>query len=340
MFDYEKFKAASYRYKYETALENPNERISYGQLLDMIDTVYNSVCVTNQSGGKIAVLLRNCPQAVCTYFACARAGFDCISADSMLTENQAEALTKQYGPSVVVMPSDQLSRLAGIFQENGCNIAVYTGPEPQSRYFPAQFAFDVLLDKNNYPLVEKKHQSRAGCHIFCYGSQYKDSLPERLLSLEQRRSVYIGLPIYEKAGADLLCELLYSGHRCFITESLDIKILKRKKVCAAVCDRLTAINFEDGGKPEVFTVQTDPDREFVYAGFGILYPSRVSKELSELTGRHVSCDFDGRKIRISIQTDKNPDPSDELVKLISNRCKQLLYGLNVPKSLVFEVKTV
>ena len=156
----------------------------------------------------------------------------------------------------------------------------------------------------------------------------------------QRQSVYIGLPVYEQAGASLLCGLLYSGHRCFISQQPDIKLLKRKKVWAVVCDKLSVQLYEETVKCKVFAVDTDVSKKFVYAGGGILYPDCVSDDLSGLTGLHVSCKFDGKKIRIVTETNKTPDPSDELVKLISKRCNELLYGLDVPKSLVFVVKTV
>lgn len=340
MFDYNKFKAVSYRYKYETALETQSERISFGQLLDMIDAVYNSIYVSNPSGGNVAVLLRCCPEAICTYFACSKAGFECISADSMISEQEADRLAGLYNPTVVVMPSDQMARLSGVFQKNGCKIAVYTGSEPQTQYFPAQFGFDVLLDKNNYSIVEKKHVVKACEHVFYYGSNYNDKLPAEVFELGQRQSVYIGLPVYEQAGASLLCGLLYSGHRCFISQQPDIKLLKRKKVWAVVCDKLSVQLYEETVKCKVFAVDTDVSKKFVYAGGGILYPDCVSDDLSGLTGLHVSCKFDGKKIRIVTETNKTPDPSDELVKLISKRCNELLYGLDVPKSLVFVVKTV
>ena len=340
MFDYEKYRAAAYKYKYETALETERRRISYKELYAMTDAFCNSLCVANPSGGSVAVLLRACPEAVCAYFACVKAGFDCISADSRLSLDKARLLAEKYRPTVVVMPSMEFSRLSDIFLHHDCKTAVFTGEAPQEQLFPAQFGFDILLEKNNYAVMDKKQERRTCEHIFFDGNGFKDSLPSSLFELPVREPVYIGLPIYENAGSLALTELLYSGRRCFIPQELNPAIFKRKKIHAAICDKLSKPSFSETFR-SVFEADTDTSKPFVYAGGGTLYTDAIGKYLSSVTGYSVSCLFDGTKIRIAVSAEDIRIAEDaELIKAIKNVCADILYAYDMPKSVVFVKKTV
>lgn len=340
MFDYERLKTAAYKYKYETALETESRRISYKELLEMTDAVYNSLCVANASGGNVAVLLRACPEAVLVYFACARAGFECVSADSRLSPEKAARLAKEYNPSVVILPSSESLRLGGIFSKHGCKTAVFTGEMPDIQIFPAQFGFDILLDKNNYKVSEKKREQRAGGHAFFDGNGYKDILPQEIFELPPREPIYIALPVYENAGSLALTELLYSGRRCFIPQTNDMKMFKRKKLCAVICDELSGPLYPERFR-FVFTVKTDAAKPFAYAGGGTLYMREIEEKLSQTAGLPVQCRFDGVKIRIAVLTDDiNASDDSALVKKLANACSDILYAYNMPKSLVFVTKTV
>lgn len=334
MFDYVRLRAACYKYKYETALETATGRISYKELLQMTDAVYNSLCVMNLKNSCVAVLQRACPEAVCAYFACARAGIECISADSRISETAADALAAKYNPSAVIMPSDELARLGRIFSEHGCKTAVFTGETAPVQMFPAQFGFSALSEKNDYILSDTKSEIKSGRHVF-YDGTYNDELPLELFELPARTCVYISLPIYENSGALALTELLYSGGRCFLSHSRDFKPFRRKKVFAVLCDELTEPLYSEDFR-FVCAVKTDPQKPFVCAGGGILRPDDVGHALTETMGSPVRCEYDGRKIRIVVEAKEKPDPNGEFVKRLSARAHALLYSNDIPKSLVFK----
>ena len=333
MFDYDRLRAACYKYKYETALETADRRISYKELLQMTDAVYNSLCVMNLKNSCVAVLHRACPEAVCAYFACARAGIECISADSRISDAAADALAEKYNPSAVIMPSNELIRLGKIFSQHGCKTAVLTGETVPVQMFPAQFGFSALLEKNDYILSDAKSENKPGRHVF-YDGAYNDEPPRELFELPARTCVYISLPVFESSGALALTELLYSGGRCFLSFSRDAKLFRRKKVFAVVCDELTEPLYSESFR-FVCAVKTDPQKPYVCAGGGILCPDAVGHALTETMGFPVRCEYDGRKIRIVAETNEDPDPNGKFVRRLSARAHALLYPNDIPKSLIF-----
>ena len=349
MFDYEKIKSAAYKYKYETALETQNVRISYKELLNMIDAVYNSLCVMNVTGGAVAVLLRSGRDLVCSAFACDRAGFDCVTADSRISVSCAARLAEKYRPSVVIMPSCELERLAEIFLHCDCKTVVLTETLAQGdnsderQLFPAQFDFDSLLERNDYAFVDKDGEKRNSKHVF-FGvgddsAKYVDKLPDALSALSPRTPIYISLPFYEQAGALAITSLLYGGRRCFLADVPDKKLFKRKKVGAVLCDSVLTAAFAEYSC-EILTVETDPERPFLYAGGGLLNLQEINAELIKLSGMKSFCEFDGCRLRIVFETDTVPDMQSEYVKQLALDCRRLLSAYNVPKSFVFRKKTV
>lgn len=349
MFDYDRIKSAAYKYKYETALETQSLRISYRELLNMIDAVYNSLCVMNVTGGAVAVLLRSCAASVCSSFACDRAGFECITADSLISEAAAERLAEKYRPSVVIMPYSQLLRLADVFLRFGCRTAVLTeipsqnGGIENNQMFPAQFEFDSLLEKNDYTFVDKDRGGRRFEHVFFSGGdcdgKYIDTMPDGIANLPPRTPVYIDLPLYEHAGAVAVTSLLYGGRRCFLTDMPDKKLFKRKKVGAVICDRLSAEAYRDF-PCKILTAETDPRRPFLYVGGGLFCLKDINARLSVISGMNAVCEFDGCRLRIIFETDSVPDMQSTYVKRLAADCRRLLSAYNVPKSFVFRKKTV
>lgn len=350
MFDYEKIKSAAYKYKYETALETQNVRISYKELLNMIDAVYNSLCVMNVTGGAVAVLLRSGRDLACSSFACDRAGFDCVTADSRISVSRAARLAEKYRPSVVIMPSCELERLAEIFLRCDCKTAVLTETSKQGdnsdvrQLFPAQFDFDSLLERNDYAYIDKGGEKKNSRHVF-FGVgddsvQYADTLPgDALSALSPRTPIYISLPFYEQAGALALTSLLYGGRRCFLADMPDKKLFKRRKVGAVLCDSVLTAAFAEY-PCEILTVETDPARPFLYAGGGLLNLQEINAELIKISGMKSFCEFDGCRLRIVFETDAVPDMQSEYVNQLALDCRRLLSAYDVPKSFVFRKKTV
>lgn len=331
MFDYEKFKSAAYRYRYETAIETENGRLSYRKLLDMTNAVYNALCVIRPEKG-VAALLRAGAESISLYLACNRAGIRCISADSRLSVQNAERLAKEQEFSAVVMPERELSRLGGRFLSAGCTTCVTVGGDSMNRIFPAQFSYEQLLEKNDYPLAQK-HGRGAGKHVF-FDGDYEPPLPRELDELPPREPVYIDLPVFTRAGAAAYFKMLTEGRRCFVTDAPSRRLFSRKKVKYALCFASSARRLESEGCAAL--VCNDADAPYLSAGGGVLHPEQGKARLGAICGDKVDFDWDGEKLRIRVLCKSIPEADGALAAALKKECADLLLPLDVPKSFVFK----
>lgn len=338
MFEFDNFNVSSLKYKYEIAIETENDRISYQRLSGMVNAIYNSLTLMNTEGTSVAVLLPNSPETVCSYYACSKAGFDCVSASDKISRAQAYELVIAHRPSVVIMPGFELLRLADIFADNGCTSAVCTGDEPQKQYFPAQFSFDRLLKENDYDYVRKTLKG-SGRHIVFYGDSFNDTIPDTLYATALREPVFVDLPVFENAGALVFSSLFDIGHRCFITGEKSARLFKKKKVKNAVCFEGDELSF-GGFSCDLHVVKQDSSKPYVCTCGGLFNPLKVENYLAAKFNLPVVCSLKDNKIRLIIEVEEIPSPQEGLVKELKNETSDLLYGINLPKSFVFRKKTV
>ena len=338
MFEFENFNVSSLKYKYETAIETENDRISYQRLSGMVNAIYNSLTLMNTNGASVAVLLPNSPEAICSYYACSKAGFDYVAASSKISRVEAYELVIAHRPSVVIMPSGELSRLADIFLDNGCKNAVFTGNDAQKQYFPSQFSFDRLLKENDYDYARKTAKS-PGRHIVFYGDSFNDKIPQSLYKVAVREPIFVDLPIFENAGALVFSSLLDTGHRCFILSEKSARLFKKKKVKSVVCFNGDEQSFSDFDC-DLYVIEQDGSKPYVCSHSGLFSPQKVSEYLGKRFVLPVVCSLSDNKIRLIMEVEEIPSPQDRLVIELKNQTSDLLYSISLPKSFVFRKKTV
>lgn len=320
--------SAARRYRYERAFEINGRGISYGELDGIADALANSLSRMCSEGGTVCVLTRSAYDAVRVYLACVRAGFDCVAADSRITERDACRLARMYRPAVAVLPSDSSEGVGRILASEGCKNAVITDGKMPERIFPAQFQLEQIIEENNYRVVSKK-DTPPGKIIPFYGDFRVGELCG-FENLARRTSVYCGFPVFESCGIQILDMLLGCGHRIAMPTELTKRAFKKDRVGAVVCP---AYDFQiyseicDG----IITPITDGSKEYMCAGGGLLFAEKIGKEMSEITGEPTTCEYENGKIRIVVHA----APNAEKMPLQKQTALELLYPNICRKSFVF-----
>jgi len=312
MFDYERFKAAAYKFKYETAFEYLKNRVSYSDFLNLVNAFYNSLCQMGHRGN-ILLLSRDAFTVSTVSLAASKAGVACIHADSKILQDDVAFLCKKYMPSLVIFPLEQKPALCEVLLQQGIQSAIITdGVDTPS--FPKEFYFDDLLVLNNY-LTKLPDFEKCPQQLF-FDNTYLCTVPE-IDNLPLRDGIFIDCPAFTPAFAQTMSKLLYSG----------------RKYTAAPKKIKTVLHISDDLEKQLGIVAVDG---------GLFYSDRLSKKLSQLCKHEINCTVENGKIRVIVKLFENESTSSitdsQLVKTLKLESTRLFMPYNVPKTFVFKPK--
>ncbi len=331
--NFDDFKAAAYRYKYETAIETEYERVSYKELLTRVNALYNSFCQMGITGKTVAVLTGNCPQTVYAILAAVKAGCRCVLCRvSGPVDALAEKLSV-YRPSVAVVHSCHYMHTVPVLRDCGCNCAVVAEQGDVDRtLLPAVHFLSELVEINDYSSLPTEQKD--GIVVLANDGVHWDT-KAAIESTGRRDGVYIGLPLYCGAGFDAVFSALFSGHKCVFLERPTKQIFKKKNVKLALVYK---------GLPtfdcDALFYQND---NTICINNEFIYPAECEKLISDAIGYPTVCEYDGEKIKISVILPPDADISavsgSPLARAIAGHAADAFYGLACRKSVVFK-KTV
>lgn len=336
MFDYAEFRTIAYKYKYETVFETDSERVRYCDLLARVNAVYNALLRLNLSGGTVMLFARTGILPVCLAFACNRAGFDCVIADSRLPLYSVESAVKKHSPLICAGKGKELSRLSSRLLECGCKSVLVIDESPLPERFPTEYRLSSLIDENDYFTVGADSEKK-GKTVFAFDDDTPLPQTDFISDYGKRDAVILDVPFYKRAGAHVLRELIFSCHRIYLTDDFSSKILKKKKVKHLI----TAGSKNKDFKGETAFVNC---ASHSVVGGGVFDKTEVGDILSKTSPLDISVDTDGEKIQIFVTVGDDAD-MDALqfyppVQALRSVCKEVLYPYNAPKTFTFRQKTV
>ena len=327
MFDYIKFRTTAYKHKYDTVLDTPNKRISYGELNSAVNALYNSLMNMGISG-RALVMLGNTPEFVTSCLALSKAGFEVMLVSPLVSSAELKAAYTAFEPSFVIATGEALNRLNGTLLQLGCITAVAVGNA--QNVFPAQFDYDSLLASNDYRLV---NTAEAESGNFCFFYQSEINTPE----LPEVDAAFLLLPLCEKQGAALLSQLIYNGGRCILGGEVNKKTVKKKKADALFVDPSLAYMYSDIGC-KVYTFEFSQNLR--RCGDRLVDVALVSKHFTELCRAPVTISFSGVRLHITLTLDGNASKENvaehPAVKAVKAAAGDLLFAIPSPKT--FSVK--
>ncbi len=328
--DYNQFKTAAYKYRYEAAIETDYERISYGELLERVGALYNSFCQMGMTGKTVAVLTGNCPETVYAILACLKAGCRCVLCR---VSGPLDALREKlivYRPSVAVLHACHFAHSTDVLKQVGCTSAVVAGQDNvDTESLPSVHFLNELLEINNY--IAPPAPSAEG-NIILANDGVRFDTQNALQSLDRRDGVYIGLPLYCGAGFDSLFFALLSGHKCVFSPSPTKQFFKKKNVKLALL-------YKDAPAFDVEALFYENDNT-VCINCEFIYIQECEKLISDAIERPVSCFFDGNKFKTAIKLFEDDDikriSSSPIMDTLTKSVAEALYGVPCPKSVVFK----
>lgn len=329
MYDYEKFKAAAYRYKYDIAAEFEKSRLTYNELYEKVNALYNALANMGVSGS--AVLL--CPEPfelMVSAFALSKCSLERIICNYKISEYELKKICKKYSPSVVFLKNTELERLAPVLSEAGVNTAVTYGASGQ--LLPAVFEYEKLVDTNDYLLV-KEYTASAKTEFLTAAKC--DMLK---LSDEQiKGGVFVDIPSASEPFASAVCDILYRGGRLFFTQNLTKKMVSKKKISCVLTDSRSAEKYASLGAD----VQTfEPPLRIVA---GVFFDGKyLSENLTEMTGTNTEAVFNGAIINVTAHFEKDFDAGNGKARMqaVTDAAKDLLCAYNVKKTIAFKKSRV
>ncbi len=328
--DYNQFKAAAYKFRYEAAIETENERISYGELLERVGALYNSFCQMGVTGKTVAVLTDNCPQTVYAILACLKAGCRCVLCRVSGPLSALKEKLLVYRPSVAVLHSCHFAHTADVLRQIGCNSAVVAGrSDIDTECLPSVHFLADLLQINDYS-APACAQSEGSVILANDGVRFDTQ--KSIEILDRRDGVYIGLPLYCGAGFDSLFFALLSGHKCVFCQSPSKQFFKKKNVKLALVYK----------NAEVFDIDAlfyENDNTFCI-NCEFVYSEECKKIISAAIERPVECFYDGKKFKTVVKLFENEDiksvSSSPVTSAVTKSVAEALYGVPCLKSVVFK----
>ena len=327
---FNEFKAAAYRYKYETAIETEYARVSYGELLKRVNALYNSFFQMGVAGKTVAVLTGNCPETVYAILACIKAGCRCVMcrvsgpADSLLQKLSV------YRPVVAVVHGCHFAHTVPVFEKIGCHSVIAAENEGVDKEaLPSVHFMSELLEINDYASVAT--ELGEGTVVLANDGVHFDTR-EAILAQGIRDGVYIGVPLYCGAGFDSLFYALLSGHKCVFCQSPSAQFFKKKNVKLALLYK-GAHSFDTNA---LFYENSNT----ICINCEFIYPEECENLISAAIGYPVSVDFDGKKIKISVTLFENSDiksvAGSPLSYAVANVAGDVFYGIGCQKSVIFK----
>lgn len=329
---YSTLKTSAYKNKYETALETLDERISYGELLQRVNALYNSLCQMDLCKKTIAVFTGNSVNTVYTVYAALRAGCNCVIMSPAGNAQRINRSLSKYRPAAAFVNAHNLGRLAPSLKAFGCNCAVATS-ECDERLLPIVYEIEELLEFNDYS-THATGEVGGGQLIFesaCAPFEFFNDI----LNTKTRSGILLCLPLYTGAAFAALDTILTNGKKCVFLNSPTSQLVKKKNISLAICadfDLQLGCNTVFYKNANTFGINGQ-----------ILYCEDTENYISAACGYPVSCDIEGSKLKILVTLGANTDMSvlknSPLTSAISECLNDALYGINCPKSIVFK-KTV
>ncbi len=333
MFDYEKLKRCCYKFKYETAIETDTERIQYGELLTRVNAVFNALLRLNTGGGTVFIFSRTSVNSLCCAYACNRAGFDCVIADSRLPLFDVADIVNRFSPSLCIAQGRELRRISKTLFENGCKSSVCTDTAPLCSILPTEYRLSELIEQNDY-LVVNHIRERCPNTYFAFDDGVLVTDFSWMKKFARRDGLLVRLPFYKHAGVQTVTELLYDCHRLVITDTDDAKILKKKKIRALVtADTKPAFS----GETVALEMSVLP-----MVGGGVYDCDRITETVRKIYKLPFSISLEDGKIRVSVTVDSDADMGRlqlyPPVMALKTLCRELLYPFDTSKTFAFTRK--
>lgn len=330
---YHDFKAAAYRYKYETAIETEYARVSYGELLNRVNALYNSFCQMGAAGKTVAVLTGNCPETVYAILASIKAGCRCVLCRVSGPVSRLLQKLSVYHPSVAVVHGCHFAHTAPVLSKIGCSCAIVTeNADIVKEVLPSVHFLSELLEINDYTAVTGEYGE--GSVVLANDGVHFDTR-EAISGLARRDGVYIGLPLYCGAGFDSLFYALLSGHKCVFCQSPSAQFFRKKNVKLALI-------YEGAPAFDAAALFYKNDNT-ICINCEFVYTEECEKLISTAIGYPVTLGFDGKKIKITVTLLENSDiksvAGSPLSHAVANVAADAFYGIGCQKSVVFK-KTV
>ncbi len=326
---YNEFKTAAYKYKYETAVETQTSRLSFGDLLEKSNALYNSFCQMGLLSKTVAVMTGNTADSLISIIACLRADITCKIMRAAGPALHIQKSLLYFGASAVIVSADDFLHIAPAIKNGGCNCAIVTGKPQNTSALSSVYSFDSLLKLNDYTTIEPtKNEGTASV-------QYPQCRLETELKIEsvgERDGVFIGLPIYTAAGFDAVCKTLLNGKKCVFSSAPSKQFFNKKSVVFSLmfdgCD-----SFETDA---LFYKNTDAAR----IGTDIFFTDEFENSITDAVGYPCECVFDGSRIKICVFVPKDTDLGQvalsPLARALAAAAKDTFYRADCPKSVIFK----
>ena len=278
----------------------------------------------------VAVLTGNCPQTVYAILACLKAGCRCVLCRVSGPKSALSQKLAVYRPSVAVVHACNFSHTADVLLKVGCSRAVITErADVDKELLPSVHFLADLLEINDYNATAAS-QSEGNTVLANDGERFDTR--SAIEGLQRRDGVYIGLPLYCGAGFDSLFYSLLTGHKCVFCDKPSAQFFKKKNVKLALV-------YKDAPHFDVNALVYENNNTFCI-NCEFVYPEECQKLISEAIGYPVLCDYDGKKLKITVKLFKDDDldavRSSPLTRAVAKCASDVLYGVPCPKSVVFK----
>ncbi len=329
MYDFLKFRDAAFKNKYEIAFETEKKRMTYAELYDKVNAIYNSLYNMGVEGSAV-VALSDPIKASIAALALSKRGMKRIFTNSKVSKTELSILVKKHSPSVIFAEGSELSRLFECLEQTGVKTAVFTGKSEQ--IFPSQFDFDQLVVLGDYTLVKEYESTNK---IVFSDNTLVTLKPSCYDSLKQ--GVCVDVPVYCKLSAKVISEILYRGGRCVFFDETNAKKLKKRKAQFVVTDTNNIENYK-GFKGQIFGV----DIGIRKIGDSFFDGDKISGYISKISGLDVRVIYNGAVICVSVmlseKDDLNNPKTNKSVQIAKQCALDVLYPFNSKKTFAVKQK--
>jgi long-chain acyl-CoA synthetase len=132
-------------YRDNTALTRGEQKISYGELLDLTETFAAALCEAGvQKGDRVGLMLPNCPEYVLAFFGTMRIGATATQANPLYVGRELKHIFENSGTETVIVHS-MLYEKAKAVKQNTPLKRIICVDEPDGGLRDADVPFDVFL---------------------------------------------------------------------------------------------------------------------------------------------------------------------------------------------------
>lgn len=330
MFDYLTFRAAAYKYKYDTAIKTQKKSVTYGELSQTVGALSNALA-NMQASGRALVLMENGVELVASCLALSKSGLETAVASPFISKLELCALCKAFTPDVVFVSADAMVRLATTFSKLGCTCAVVDGN--LQNVLPQEFEYSKLIKSHDYEMSAEPETSK-GVSLFAddRGVLSTDALEGGEL---------IDAPMWEKSCCAAVSALLYEGKSFAVLKKSDKRSL-RKNGITSVLTTESAKNVFAALLQDVKTVVYPPS--VIRTGERLLDTERMSRVLTAYCKAPVTMYLSGVRVHIEItvtgELDKTSPESEPAVALLKSVAADAMYATACPKTFAVRQKSV